>query len=146
MKQVIYVLQFKGSAAPVSDGVLKAATRAASCSISSQVGSDGLRSSIRLEPGAEAIFESTVTFTGETTFQESGSIEFGRGHKVVFSTVGVGYIGPSPDPKVKHGSVVWRIDRGEGQFAGAAGLITSNFTVGDQGEVVDNHFGVLHLG
>ncbi len=35
--------------------------------------------------------------------------------------------------------------RGEGQFAGATGLITSNFFVDDQLGVVDNHFGVLLL-
>jgi hypothetical protein len=147
MKQVIYVLQFKGSAAPVSDGVLKASTRAPSCSISTDVGPDGLRSRLETKPGAEAAaFESTVTMTGESSFKETGTIEFGRGHRLRFSTVGEGYLGPSADPTVKHGCVIWRVDGGEGQFAGATGLITSNFTVGQNGEVVDNHFGVLSLG
>jgi hypothetical protein len=146
MKQVIYVLQFKGSAAPAAEGVLTASTKASSCSISTQLVADGLRSSLELQSGAEAVFESTVTLTGESTFQESGTIEFGRGHKVAFSTVGQGHIGPTRDPKIRHGSVIWRIDGGEGQFAGASGLITSNFTVSDQGEVIDNHFGVLYLG
>ena len=62
-----------------------------------------------------------------------------------FSTVGEGYLGGSLDPKVRQGSVIWRIDRGEGRFQGATGLITSNFVVTDQGEVTDNHFGVLFL-
>jgi hypothetical protein len=34
---------------------------------------------------------------------------------------------------------------GEGALAGAQGLITSNFTVGPQGEVVDNHFARLFV-
>src|SRR6266851_443662 len=40
-----------------------------------------------------------------------------------------------------------RIRYGEagGQFAGATGLITSNFTVGSKGEVVDNHYVRLFL-
>jgi hypothetical protein len=39
--------------------------------------------------------------------------------------------------------VPWHVDRGEGQFAGASGLITSNFFVSATGEVTDHHFGVL---
>jgi len=41
--------------------------------------------------------------------------------------------------------VTWKVDRGEGQFEGASGLITSNFTVSDTGEVVDHHCGVLFV-
>jgi hypothetical protein len=46
---------------------------------------------------------------------------------------------------LKHGTVNWRVDGGDGQFEGASGLITSNFTVGPNGEVVDNHFGLIFL-
>jgi len=59
--------------------------------------------------------------------------------------VGEGYLGPSAEPKLSHGSVIWRIEEGEGQFAGASGLITSNFLVSDAGAVTDNHFGVIFL-
>jgi hypothetical protein len=41
--------------------------------------------------------------------------------------------------------VMWQVDGGDGQFAGASGLITSNFFVGDGGEVTDHHLGVLFL-
>jgi len=34
---------------------------------------------------------------------------------------------------------------GDGAFAGVRGLITSNFTVSADGEVVDNHFARLYL-
>jgi hypothetical protein len=96
--------------------------------------------------GGTASFESEVTLTGETTFQESGTITFGQGgHRLRFSTVGQGYLGSSPDPKLRHGSVMWRVDGGEGQFAGASGLITSNFTVSETGEVTDNHLGVVFV-
>jgi hypothetical protein len=40
---------------------------------------------------------------------------------------------------------LWEVTEGRGQFAGAAGLITSNFTVGSKGEVVDNHYVRLFL-
>ena len=40
---------------------------------------------------------------------------------------------------------MWRIEEGMGQFAGASGLITSNFFVDEGLGVVDHHFGVLLL-
>jgi hypothetical protein len=38
---------------------------------------------------------------------------------------------------------MWRVDQGDGQFAGASGLITSNFFVDEHLGVVDHQFGVL---
>jgi len=148
MAQVLYTMQFKGKAVPANDAstVLKAATIAQSCTITTIVGADGVTGSLHSTNGGQASFESQVTFTGDTSFQEVGSITFGdKGHKLYFSTVGQGYIGSSADPHLQHGSVIWRVERGEGQFAGATGLITSNFFVSDTGEVTDNHFGVLFV-
>ncbi len=44
MKQVVYAMQFKGSAAPKAgvSGMIKASTTAGSCMLSSVVGPDGL--------------------------------------------------------------------------------------------------------
>jgi hypothetical protein len=148
MTQLLYTMQFKGKAVPANDAgtVLKAATTAQSCTISTMVGDTGVTGNLQPVNGGQASFESQVTLTGETSFQEVGSITFGdKGHRLYFSTVGQGYIGPSADPQLKHGSVIWKIERGEGQFAGATGLITSNFFVRDNGEVTDNHFGVLFV-
>jgi hypothetical protein len=75
---------------------------------------------------------------------ESGRIRFGE-HVLRFSTVGQGYLAASADPKLRHGTVTWRVDGGKGQFEQASGLITSNFTIGQEGEVVDNHFGLFRL-
>jgi len=41
--------------------------------------------------------------------------------------------------------VVWSITGGTGGFAGARGVITSNFTVGTRGEVIDDHFTRMYL-
>jgi hypothetical protein len=41
--------------------------------------------------------------------------------------------------------VIWRVEDGEGQFAGASGLITSNFTLNATGELIDNHFGLIFV-
>ena len=148
MKQIIYVMQFKGKAAPTNESgaVLKVNTTAASCAITSVAGSHGISGTLQPTGGAEAVFQSEASFTGENTFQESGTITFGdQRHCLHFSTVGQGHIGPSADPQLKSGSVIWKIDRGEGQFEGATGLITSNFLVNGAGEVIDNHFGVIFL-
>ena len=148
MRQIIYCMQFKGQAAPAGDSptVLKASTTASSCNIRTAVGPEGVNGIIQPSEGDHAAFESEVTITGETTFQESGTITFGQsGHQLRFGTVGEGYLSSSPDTNLKHGSVIWRVEGGEGQFEGASGLITSNFTVSNAGEVVDNHFGVLFV-
>jgi hypothetical protein len=40
---------------------------------------------------------------------------------------------------------MWEVTGGEGRLAGAQGLITSNFTVGAHGEVVDDQFARLFV-
>jgi hypothetical protein len=148
MRQVSYVLQFTGHATPQAGAatVLKATTTAPSSSFTTVAGPEGVRGTQQRVAGEQATFESQVTFTGESAFQEAGTITFGQhGHCLRFSTVGQGYLGASPDPALKHGTVMWRVEGGEGQFAGATGLITSNFFVGAHGEVTDNHFGVIFV-
>jgi hypothetical protein len=90
-------------------------------------------------------YDTHVTFTGETSFTESGRVSVGRnGDALVISTVGEGYIGPSADPSVLHGAVVWRIDGGEGALEGASGLLTSNFQLRpDTGDVTEYQVAVI---
>jgi hypothetical protein len=147
MKQIIYAMQFKGQGGPGSSpNVLKAATSSPSSTVTSVIGPEGLHGSIQAAPGGKASFESEVTVTGDTSFVESGTIRFGNGdHRLRFSTVGQGYLGDSPEPKVKSGAVMWRVEGGEGQFAGASGYITSNFTMDEAGKVTDNQFGVIYV-
>ncbi len=147
MREMIYALQFKGKGTPVpgSPNVIKAATTAPSCTITSTVGPQGVSGSLRSTAEGQASFESTVTLTGESTFQESGTIAFGSGHRLRFTTIGQGHLGPSPQAGTMHGSVMWRVEGGEGQLDGAQGLITSNFTFTEAGDVVDNHYGVLWI-
>jgi hypothetical protein len=40
---------------------------------------------------------------------------------------------------------MWVVTGGAGSFAGARGLITSNFVASAQGEVVDNQFARLYV-
>jgi hypothetical protein len=147
MKQIIYALQFKGQGGPGgSPNVLKATTSSPSSTLTTVVGPEGVHGSVQAAPGGKASFESEVTVTGDTSFVESGSISFGDGgNRLRFSTVGQGYLGDSPEPKLKSGAVMWRVDGGEGQFAGASGYITSNFTLDEVGHVTDNQFGVIYV-
>jgi hypothetical protein len=147
MKQVIYAMQFKGKAGPgPSANVMKASTSASSGSVTSVIDSQGVHGKIEPTAGGKAEFESEVTITGETSFTEKGTIRFGDGNnRLHFSSIEHGYLGDSPDPKLKSGAVMWRVDGGEGQFAGASGYITSNFTLSDAGDVTDHHFGVIFV-
>jgi hypothetical protein len=43
------------------------------------------------------------------------------------------------------GGVVWTITAGDGAFAGAQGVITSNFTVSADGEVIDDHVARVYV-
>ena len=159
MRQIIYTMQFNGQVTPLgtSPNVMKATTTAASCTWATVVGQDGLHGTLELAAGDQAVFESEVTFlggfessevtsAGESGFKETGTITFGEGgHRLRFSTIGQGYLGPSPEPNLRQGAVMWQVDSGEGQFEGARGVITSNFTVSDAGEVTDHHMGVIFV-
>ena len=147
MREIIYAMRFTGRTEPVGSAgnVLAAATTAPSSALTVTVGPEGLSGVLQPAAGGEATFESEVTFTSETGFQETGTIAFGAGHELRFSTVGSGHLAPSADPGRRHGAVAWRVDGGEGQFAGATGLITSNFFVAEDLAVTDHHFGVLLL-
>ena len=143
MPQLMYIMQFKGYAGPVgtTPHVLQVITIASSCTITTAIGAEGVHGAQQLTEGGQAAFESTVRFTEETAFQASGSIAFGEGsHRLFFRTVGQGYLGPSAEPGLKQGAVNWR---GEGQFVGASGLMTSNFFLSVTGGVIDHHCGVL---
>lgn len=130
MQPVIFALQFKGEAGPMADavGVLKAQTRAAG------VAETG---------GGEARFSSVVTMIGDGAFVESGLIDYGAGSSLSFDTVGQGRIGPAGGGGGMAGAVIWKVVEGKGRFAGASGYVTSNFTVSEKGEVVDNQTAVL---
>jgi hypothetical protein len=147
MAQIIFNLQFRGTATPGSDtGVMKAMTSATSCTMETVIGPDGVKGTFAPAEGGLAYFESEVRIGAPDTFTESGLITFGEGDDSLrFSTVGQGHMGPSPDPKYMHGAVTWKIDGGDGQFEGATGLITSNFVLSDTGDVVDHQFGLIFI-
>jgi hypothetical protein len=148
MQQLIYTMHFKGHAAPSegSSQSMKVAGKAASSSITTVINSGGLTGGFDPAATTNATFESEVMLVTATTFTERGSITFGDGaHRLLFVSVGEGWMEQSPDPALKQGTVTWAVDGGDGQFQGALGTITSNFTLGEDGEVNDYHLGLIYL-
>lgn len=146
MRHIIYSMQFKGTAGPsAEEGVMKATTSATSCSLKTVVGNDGVEGTFIPAEGGMAFFESEVRMTGSDKFMENGIISFGDEHSLKFSTVGEGTLSPNADSKTMTGAVIWKVESGEGQFNGATGYITSNFSIGAAGEVTDYHLGSIFL-
>jgi len=148
MRHIVYSMQFRGKAVPGHEsGALKATTSATSCTLKTVVGPDGVEGSFHPAEGGMAFFESEIRpIAGQHAFTETGSITFGEeDDSLRFTTVGQGTLGPSADPKHSAGAVTWKIEDGNGQFAGASGYITSNFLISADGEVTDYQFGVIFL-
>lgn len=147
MRQLTFALQFKGTAEPVpgKDNRLRARTTATGQVLRATLGAKGIESRVEATGGAAASFESEVEIVGDGAFLESGTIAYGDAGRVTFKTVGRGVLGPSGITDLQRGAVIWEVTGGEGAFAGTTGLITSNFTVGAKGEVVDNQFATLFV-
>jgi hypothetical protein len=147
MKELVFALQFKGKAHPVEgvEGKLAAKTTAAGQVLRTALTAKGVQARAESRPGPRATFESEVQMTGSGTFIESGRINYAKAGGVTFKTAGHGVLGASGMDGLQRGAVIWEVTEGRGQFAGATGLITSNFTVGSKGEVVDNHYARLFL-
>src|SRR5215470_4734084 len=142
MKELVFALEFKGSSTPVpgSDKKLRAKTSATSQTLRSVLKASGIETAVESAGGGSASFESEVEIAGEGLFVESGSIKYGDAGTVSFRTVGRGTMGPSPVDGLQRGAIVWEVAGGDGRLVGAQGLITSNFTVGAQGQVIDDQF------
>ena len=148
MQQIVYAMHFKSRAVPSEgdSGFIRVRGDAASSSITSVINDGGLTGGFDPASVAPAQFESEVKIASDGTFTEKGSITFGNPkHRLHFSSVNPGWMGQSPVATLKQGTITWRVEGGDGQFARAGGLITSNFTLDEQGEVNDYHVGVLYI-
>lgn len=147
MRELVFALEFRGRAGPVAgaDGKRQARSTAPSQTLSTVLGGDGVRAEVEVVAGESAVLESRVERFGDGTFVEDGTITYGSAGRVTFETIGRGWVGPAPVAGWVTGGVVWSVTRGDGRFAGARGLITSNFTVSAGGEVIDHHVARLYL-
>jgi hypothetical protein len=122
MERILVTGQFHGEAAAPSGEPPQTNPRATSVALTGTT-ADG--SDVGIE---RASYQNHATHTGETTFSETGTLRLddGSGEWDVVS-VSDGTLGPSADPDVLHGAVVYKIVAGRGRFEGASGLVTSNF-------------------
>ncbi len=138
-------MQFRGETRRSAPGVLDAALTAPSCALVTAIDGDGLHGRFEPAPGAEASFRLHVCFAGAASADEAGTIVFGAGHALHLRSVGSAVLGGSPDPHLRHGTLMWQVTSGEGQFERAEGRVSSNFFVSDTGEVTDNQIGVIFI-
>jgi hypothetical protein len=149
MQRLLYTMQVRGRTSRPSDPSkpLRTTGSAASCILSTTISASGVRTDLTHSDGELAFFESELRLTAPDEFQEAGEITFGdgTGHILKFSTAGNGHVSPGFEPGMIAGAASWRIEGGEGQFAGARGFITSNFTIAASGDRCDLHCGVIFL-
>lgn len=85
-----------------------------------------------------------LEFSDETTFRESGTIDFGNGDALRVDSL-EGRLEQTADGRSRHGTSVLGVVEGTGRYAGATGRITSNFVLSPDGEVTDEQVVVLFI-
>jgi hypothetical protein len=120
MQRIVMTTRFEGEADAPSGDPPQTDPRARSVSLEA-VSADGSDAGID-----RASYENHAVFTGESSFAETGTIRYGDG-ELEIATLSDGTLGPCAEPDVLHGAAVYRITGGEGRFAQATGLITTNF-------------------
>jgi hypothetical protein len=103
----------------------------------------GRRLEVELPDGTR--IESDVTLSPDGRFREQGTIVLAPGVELRFRTLGTGSLVASPDPELRHGSVIWELDGGTGRFAHASGRISSTFTLDADGRVEDDQHGLIFI-
>jgi hypothetical protein len=141
MQRISMSAHFRGEAAEPSGEPPQTDPRATSVCVEA-FAADGTDAAID-----RASYANHVSFTGEPTFTETGTLTLGDdGDEVDLVTVGEGTLAPSAQPELLHGSVIWRIAAGRGRFDGASGLISSNFLLWPAtGDVDDWQVGVVFV-
>jgi hypothetical protein len=140
MRRLTILAHFRGRAAEPSGEPPQTDPRASSVSIE-LVDDDG-----SVGPIERASYENHATFTGESTFAETGTIRYDDDDELQITTLSDGTLGPSAQPDVLHGAALYRITGGSGRFDAASGLITSNFVLDPTtGEFEERQVTVLFL-
>ena len=93
----------------------------------------------------DAVFESEVTLVTGSTLQSGDLFHLATGAPAAIRKYWGGLDGTESQTRVEARDSYVECEGGEGQFDGAGGVITSNFTVSETGEVNDYHLGVIYL-
>ncbi len=146
MRKLFYTMQVKGRTSRPSDPAepLRTTGSATSGTFRTVISPTGIQTEITHSDGELAFFESELRLVAPDEYEESGEIAFAD-HVLRFSTAGTGHVSSGIDPGMIAGAATWRVEGGEGQFAGARGFITSNFTITSTGDRCDLHCGMIFL-
>ncbi len=147
MKVIKYTLQFEGLIKPTdSEGKkLHATLEAKSIQVQTTLSEGRINYNLESLEGDFAKFESDVVIEKEGMFSEFGTIIFSTNDELEFETIDHGYMGPSIQEGLTHGSVMWKITGGKGRYLSATGIITSNFFVYHDGHVYDHQYGIVFI-
>lgn len=148
MRQMLCVLWFVGKAVPdeATSEVLVVTATTPSCATGPTIACGDPTGAAGLDVGGAVTLETEMVFTGDTTFQEQGLLAFGESTDLLrFSTLGSGYLGPTPDATLRQGAMMRRVSGGEGRFKGVGGLIVSTVSIGDGNVVTEYDLGLLHV-
>jgi hypothetical protein len=149
MRQVIYMMHFRGQASRSSENAnaLRATSSGTSSTMSTVVRPNGVATTLQPAAGDLAFLEADLTLSPPDAFAGSGTLSFGDDgeHALHFSTFGAGHLGPCAKPGVMAGAANWRIDGGKGEFATATGFVSSTFMLSDDGDLNEYHCGMIFL-
>jgi hypothetical protein len=118
-----YTLDFRGRLASVRPGVYE----------------------LDAHSGDGAVLLSELSMTAGDAFDEAGTISLGSGAALHFRSLSPGHVGASPEDGVRQGAVQCGVDAGEGELAGARGVLTSNFLLSATGEITDRRVAVVFV-
>jgi hypothetical protein len=147
VREIVFALEFRGRAGaePGAPHLRRARSTAPSQALRAVLGAGGVAATMEPLAGEAAALDSRVERFPDGTFVEDGTITYGSAGAIMFVTIGRGHVGPSPRAGWAHGAVIWEVTGGNGRFADARGLVTSSFTVGPDGDVIDHHVARIYI-
>ena len=97
MRELVFALEFRGTAGAVagSESRRQARSVAGSQALSTVLGGEGIAARVEPVAGESAVLESRVERFGDGSFVEDGTITYGSAGTVTFETLGRGWVGPA---------------------------------------------------
>jgi hypothetical protein len=148
MEPIIFCLHFRGQASRGTDkrNLFRITASAPSCNLATELSDAGVHSRVSVLPGDMAFADSELELTGSESFSGRASISFGDGpHALELRAAAQGHFESTPKQGEMSGAVTWRVEGGEGQFAGAKGFVTSVLTLHEDGQFSEFQTGLLYL-
>jgi hypothetical protein len=147
MRRLTYILQFHRAA---SSDETEAPTIAHSLVATTHIDDKGVSADLAVIAGGQATMATQYALNqDQSQFFEWGTITFNTPmDTLTFTSIGAGTLLGEQDPSQDFnlGGVLWRISSGTGFFAGAKGLIASNFLIDLQSnELTDTQIHTVYL-